>query len=150
MTINQYLWALEAFKIQREKYFEKYMRLESRATSPKAATIRPDGTPPSRSGYNMTETLIIAAAEAWQKYIKAYDAYESFRDTLQKQIELLDFSDRVIIREVYIWNLSKPPEKRTATLWGLLRIKKCDQPQRIEQAKANFREILRQQGIRIE
>ena len=140
---------LEWLNIEKERLFERYMRLSEKAQAP-PSPMRFDGMPRTRSGSNTHEILMEKAAEALRQYYKISDERDAFRDEIEENIESLEFKDRIIIREVYMWNLHKPPEKRTGTLWGYLRLKKCDQPAAIEAAKAHFRDLLLMKGYNIE
>lgn len=150
MTINQYLFTLEVLKNRREKYFEKYMRLHSRATSP-GYSINTDGTPKTRAGSNSRETLILDAAEALAKYDKAAAQYDIFFNQLDANLAKLDYRERWALEIIYIENMGKPIERRRAGLCQALGVrKKSECGPIVDAAKEHLTEILAAQGIQIE
>ena len=150
MTINQYLCLLEAFKIRRERAFEKYARQLERATAPTTARIDPDGIK-SRSGYNGREDLLIKVAEAAAAEDKAWKQYTAFKKRFEKNLEQLEYSEGLALEIIYIWNMGKPPEKRRSGVcrWCGCRTK-AEAAALIRQAKQHLTEILIAQGVEIE
>lgn len=151
MTINQYLCLLEVLKIRREKALEKYVRLLERASAPTAARIDPDGLPKAKNYRNSHEDLLIKVADAAAAEDKAWNQYEAFEKQFEKNLAKLDYTERLALEQIYIWNQGKPPEKRRA---GVCRRCSCrtkaDAAILIKQAKDHLTEILRAQGVEIE
>lgn len=151
MTINQYLCLLEVLKIRREKALEKYLRLLERASAPTAARIDPDGLPKAKNYRNSHEDLLIKVADAAAAEDKAWNQYEAFEKQFEKNLAKLDYTERLALEQIYIWNQGKPPEKRRA---GVCRRCSCrtkaDAAILIKQAKDHLTEILRAQGVPIE
>ena len=150
MTINQYLYMLEALKIRRERAFEKYVRQLERASAPAAAHIDPDGIK-SRSGHNSREDLLIKVADAAAAEDKAWKQYEAFRKQFEKNLARLGYRERAALEVIYIENMGKPPERRRS---GVCRRCSCrtkaEAAELIRHAKQHLTEILRAQGVEIE
>ena len=150
MTINQYLYALEKLKIQRDRALERYIRQLERASAPVAARIDPDGAKP-RNGYNSREDLFIKVADAAAEEDKAWKQYEAFKEQFERNLEQLEPRESLALEVIYIWNQGKPPEKRRAGVcrWCGCRTK-AEAAELIRQAKQHLTEILRAQGVEIE
>lgn len=150
MTINQYLCLLEVLKIRRDRAFEKYVRQLERASAPAAARIDPDGIK-TRSGYNSREDLLIKVADAAAAEDKAWKQYEAFKKQFEKNLGQLEYSERLALEQIYIWNQGKPPERRRAGVcrWCGCRTK-AEAAVLIQQAKQHLTEILIAQGVQID
>ena len=151
MTINQYLCLLEVLKIRRDQALEKYLRLLERASAPTAARIDPDGLPKAKNYKNGNEDLLIKLADAAAAHNSAWDKYEAFEKQFNKNLAQLEYSERLALEQIYIWNQGKPPERRRAGVcrWCGCRTK-AEAAILIKQAKDHLTDILRAQGIPIE
>lgn len=150
MTINQYLCMLEALQIRRDRAFERYVRALERASAPATAYIDPDGTQ-IKGGHNSREDLLLKVADAADAENKAWEQYEAFKTQFEKNLRLLENTERLALEQIYIWNIGKPPERRRAGVcyWCGCRTK-AEAAVLIRQAKQHLTEILIAQGIEIE
>lgn len=150
MTINQYLCMLEALQIRRDRAFERYVRQLERASAPATAHIDPDGIK-TRSGYNSREDLLIKVADAAAAEDKAWKQYQAFKKQFEKNLAQLEYTERLALEQIYIFNMGKPQERRRAGVcrWCGCRTK-AEAAELIRQAKQHLTEILRAQGIEIE
>lgn len=151
MTINQYLYALEVFKLRRDNLYENYLRLLERASSPAAARIDPDGLPKARNYRNGHEDILIRVADAAAAYYKARNNYDAFYRQFDKNLSQLEPAERWALEIIYIDNMGKPRESRRAGVCKALGVRtKKEAGEVIRQAKQHLTEILRAQGIEIE
>ena len=150
MTINQYLCMLEVLQIRRDRAFERYVRLLERASAPAAAHIDPDGIK-IRSGYNSREDLLIKVADAAAAEDKAWKQYEAFKKGFERNLGKLEYTERLALEQIYIFNMGKPPERRRTGVcrWCGCRTK-AEAAELIRQAKHHLTEILRARGVDIE
>lgn len=150
MTINQYLCMLEALQIRRDRAFERYVRQLERASAPATAHIDPDGIK-TRSGYNSREDLLIKVADAAAAEDKAWKQYEAFKKQFEKNLAQLEYTERLALEQIYIFNMGKPPERRRAGVcrWCGCRTK-AEAAVLIRQAKQHLTEILIAQGVQID
>lgn len=151
MTINQYLCTLEFLLIRCDQAQERYLRLLERASSPAAARMDIDGLPKSKNYKNGREDLLIKVADAAAAFNKAWRRYSDFEKQFEKNLEQLEYKERLALEIIYIWNKEKPPERRRAGVcrWCDCRTK-AEAAVLIRQAKQHLTEILRAQGIEIE
>lgn len=144
---------LEVLKIRREKCFDRYMRLHSRATSPRCA-LNTDGTPRTRGGSYTNETLILNAAEALAKYNKATEQYDAFYNQLEtglSELEKISWREREALEVIFIDNQGRPREERQNGLCRALGVRtRSECGPIIRAAKEHLTEILRSQGVPIE
>lgn len=151
MTINQYLCLLEVLKIRRDQALEKYLRLLERASAPTAARIDPDGLPKAKNYRNSHEDILIKVADAAAAEDKAWKQYQAFEKQFKANLAQLEYSERLALEQIYIWNQGKPPERRRAGVcrWCGCRTK-AEAAVLIQQAKQHLTEILIAQGVEIE
>ena len=150
MTINQYLWMLEVLKIRKEKAYERWARLSARAAGPYSSwNMGADKIHGSRE--NIREALLIKSADAEADYWEAYDNYEAYRDELERNLNRLEYRDRVVLEHVYIYNLDKDKADRTSGICRLIGIRrKKDIPAILAEAKKHLRQLLLSEGADIE
>lgn len=148
MTVNEYLWRLEWYKCEKERAYERYMRLSERTISPRSS-LNFDGMP-RNTGSNTRELQLVKASAALEKYYKAADRYESYRDEILANLSQIDYSYRIALEYVYVWNLDKEVTCRNTGLCRVIDIRKKDLPFHIKAAKAQLRHVLIDQGIDVE
>ena len=148
MTINHVLYYLEWLKIDKERKFEHYMRLTSRATSPQSA-LRYDGTPHARDPH-ARERLLTESGEALNAFLEADKKYWKYKSLLEANIDKLDFCSRTALYYKYIWNLDRPREQRINGIARSLGIKRVEVPAIVDEAKAQLADHLRACGAEIE
>lgn len=149
MTINEYLWRLEWLRIDKERKFERYLRLHEQTVSPRSS-LDIDGLP-HRSQTNTRELQLIRSASALEKYYDADERFEIYRDEVLNNLSKLEHRYRITLEHVYVWSLDKAPEQRKNGLCRALCLRRKNEiPPIMREAKAALREVLIGQGIEVE
>ena len=148
MTIDHVLYYLEWLKIDKERKYEAYMRIHSRATSPQCA-LGHDGMPHA-SDPHARERLLTECGDALNAYYDAVDSYWNYKALLEKNIDKLDYKYRIALYYKYIWNLDRGREYRINGIARSLSIKRVEVPAIVDEAKAKLADHLRAHGAKIE
>lgn len=149
MTVDEYLWRLEWLTIKRERKFERYMRLSSRASSvPSSADFKEVRT--SSRNLHRNEDLILESANALEEYYAADDELTTFRRELLSNLDQLPFRERVALSFMYYYNLDREADERSVGICRAVSCRKKDVPEIISSAKQHLRELLLQQGTEVE
>ena len=149
MTIKQYLFNLERLYNRRENRYEKYMQLSARAISP-GSSLNLDGTPRTKRTDNNREKILVEAGAALENFFKACDEYNDAMNEFDEVIEMLPFTEKLILYFIYIENRGKPYENRYSGICRATDLKRSQIPAKEKEAEKHLTEILRSRGVMIE